>query len=303
MAIIVVTGASGFVGRQFRIHCEARGHEVRGLIRQELESSGQHLYSGADCVVHLAARAHVLNETERDVPAAFRRANVELTQRVFLDSLSAGVRRFVFMSSAGVLGNASPPGGFTDDSPQSPHDDYSRSKGEAERWLLAHPDERAVKVIIRPPLIHGPGARGNFGRILSAAASGFPLPVGGLNARRSMIGLRNLCDVTLVAALDPRARTTTYLASDEETLSVRELTIALRRLFGRSARVPWVPAGVLASLLRIVGKGADANRLTRTLELRPMRAFETFGWRPPYTCEQELSWTVQQTQQGRGRSS
>jgi UDP-N-acetyl-alpha-D-quinovosamine dehydrogenase len=294
MALIAVTGASGFIGRQFQVHCSDRGHQVRALARKSLEQGGAELYAGADCVVHLAARAHVLTETESDPAAAFRRANLELTQRVFLDSVAAGVKRFVFMSSAGVLGNVSPPGGFTDDSPANPHDEYSRTKAEAERWLLANDAEGVVKVLLRPPLVHGPGARGNFGRIVRAAARGFPLPVGGLHAPRTMVGLRNLCDLTLIAALDERATTATYLVGDEQALSVRELTIALRRLFGRSARVPWVPAGLLAVLLRLVGKGADASRLTQPFEMRPTRARDTFGWHPPYSCADELAWTVGQ---------
>ncbi|HEV7606545.1 MAG TPA: NAD-dependent epimerase/dehydratase family protein [Steroidobacteraceae bacterium] len=294
MALIAVTGASGFIGRQFQLHCSERGHEVRVIARCDLERGGAHSYAGANAVVHLAARAHVLDETEINSVEAYRRANVELTQRVFLDSLAAGVKRFVFMSSAGVLGNASPPAGFTDDSPTSPHDEYSRSKVDAERWLLAHRDDGVVKVLVRPPLVHGPGARGNFGRIVRAAERGYPLPVGGLYARRGMVGVRNLCDFTLVAALDPRAVTSTYLVSDEQTLSVRELTIALRQLFGRTGRVPWVPASVLAALLRVLGRGADAARLTQPFELQPTRARKTFGWRPPYTCAQELSWAVEQ---------
>jgi nucleoside-diphosphate-sugar epimerase len=249
-------------------------------------------------VVHLAARAHVLDETEEDPAAAFRRANVELTQHVFLDSVAAGVKRFVFMSSAGVLGNSSPPGGFTDESPPAPHDEYSRSKAEAERWLLETADKSVVRVLLRPPLVHGPGARGNFGRIVKAAERGYPLPVGGLLAPRSMVGLRNLCDFTLVAALEPRAITSTYLVSDEQALSVRELTVTLRRLFGRSGRVPWVPVSVLTTLLRMAGKGADVPRLTHPYELRPSRASATFGWRPPYSCAEELSWTVQQILRG-----
>lgn len=294
MALIVVTGASGFIGRGFLAYCEQRGHKIRALTRQDLELGGAHLYANADSVVHLAARAHVLDETESDPVAAFRRANFELTQRVFLDSVAAGVKRFVFMSSAGVLGNVSPPGGFTDDSPPNPHDEYSRTKAEAERWLLANDSAGVVKVLIRPPLVHGPGARGNFGRIVRAAASGIPLPVGGLHAPRSMVGLRNLCDLTLAMSLDTRAVTATYLVRDEQTLSVCELAITLRRLFGRSSWVPWVPASVLATLLRLVGKGADAPRLTQPFEMHPTRARDTLGWRPPFSCADELSWTVEQ---------
>jgi UDP-glucose 4-epimerase len=109
-----------------------------------------------------------------------------------------------------------------------------------------------------------------------------------------MVGLRNLCDLTLAMALDARAVTASYLVRDEQTLSVRELTITLRRLFGRSSWVPWVPAGLLAALLRVAGKGADAPRLTQPFEMHPTRARDTLGWRPPYTCAEELSWTVEQ---------
>jgi UDP-glucose 4-epimerase len=292
MSIIVVTGAGGFVGRQFRTHCEQRGHQVRALTRSNLETGGADLYAGAAGVVHLAARAHILDETERDPAAAFRRANVELTERVFEDSVAAGVKRFVFMSSAGVLGNSSPPGGFNDESPPAPHDEYSRSKAEAERLLLAISDQSVVRVLLRPPLVHGPGAQGNYGRIVKAAARGFPLPVGSLHAPRSMVGLRNLCDLTLMAVLDPRAVTSTYLVSDEQALSVRELAVTLQRLFGYRARVPSVPTSVLVALLRLMRKGADVARLTQPYELHATRANAIFGWRPPFSCAEELSWTV-----------
>ncbi len=292
MALIAVTGATGFIGRQFVAQCLARRHEVRPITRADLQRGGVEPYAGAAAVVHLAGRAHVLEETEADPAAAFHRVNVELTQRVYLDSVAAGVRRFVFMSSAGVLGDASPPGGFDDQSPARPYNDYSRSKYQAEQWLAGRGDAQVTRVVVRPPVVYGPGARGNFGRILTAARRGVPLPTGGLRAPRSMIGLRNLCDFIAVAALDPRATSDSFLVSDERVLSVHELSDTLRTLFGRSPFSLNVPASLLGAVLRMVGRGADAVRLTAPFELRPARVRQVFGWQPPFSCPDELAWTV-----------
>jgi UDP-glucose 4-epimerase len=292
MALLVVTGAGGFIGRHFVGWCRSRGHELRTPGRAELATDTRDLYAGAAAVVHFAGRAHVLDEREPDPAAAFRAVNLELTQRVFSASCAAQVRRFVYISSAGVLGNVSPTGGFGDDSPPAPYDYYSRSKYEAETWLLAQSASDVTRVILRPPLVHGPGAGGNFGRLLRAARRGIPLPTGALHARRTMIGVRNLCDITLTAALDQRAISETFLVCDAQTSSVRELHRALRILFGRSGFVPAVPAWILSALLRAAGRGLDAARLTAPFELHPARVHKVFGWHPPYSLDQELEWTV-----------
>jgi UDP-glucose 4-epimerase len=292
VATIAITGASGFIGRKFSAHVEACGHRPLPLSRADLSSNLQQTLSSADVVVHLAGRAHVLKEDSADPAQAFRAANVELTTQVLNAAIDAGVRRFVLMSSAGVLGNVTSANGFDDAASPNPYDDYSRSKFEAEQVLRALPAGRIEAVIVRPPLVYGPGARGNFGRILHAVRRGWPLPVGALHAPRSMIGLRNLCDITLMAAVDPRAAQEVVLVSDSQAVSVRELALALGTALGKVPTIFSIPVSVLGSILKLIGKRADVARLTAPFVIRPERVREVFGWSPPYSFAQEIEWTI-----------
>jgi nucleoside-diphosphate-sugar epimerase len=294
MTTIAVTGATGFIGRQLIQHIEAAGHVALPLSRPLDPAVGWVIPPGADTLVHLAGRAHVIRESAADPVHAFYDSNVALTRNLANAASRAGVHRFVFISSAGVLGDASPPGGFNDDSPPRPYDAYSQSKWEAEELLRTMKPLGLETVIIRPPLVYGPGARGNFARLRRAVESGWPLPVGGLRSPRSMVGLRNLCDLIFTAALDARAADSTMLVADNETVSIAELVSMLCLLAGRQPRTFRVPGPVLASLLRLVGRGADVARLTHSLEVRPQRVLDLLGWRPPYSLAQELRWTMHQ---------
>jgi nucleoside-diphosphate-sugar epimerase len=280
VATIAITGASGFIGQRFLAHVAASGHRPLPLSRADLTSNLDETLRSVDIVVHLAGRAHVLKENAADPGQAFRTANVGLTTHVLNASVNAGVRRFVLMSSAGVLGNVTPTVGLDDDAPPSPYDNYSRSKFEAELVVKALPAERIETVIVRPPLVYGPGARGNFGRILRAVSRGWPLPVGALHAPRSMIGLRNLCDITLMAALDHRAAQEVLLVSDSQVVSVRELALALGSALGKRPILLSIPVWLLASMLKLLGKGADVARLTTPFVVSAKRVREVLGWSP-----------------------
>jgi UDP-glucose 4-epimerase len=248
----------------------------------------------AEVLVHLAGRAHVLHEEAADPQRAFRESNLGLTQAVFRAAASAGVGRFIYISSAGVLGSSSPPGGLTDDAPARPHDAYSQSKWEAECWLREQSTTCMVTVIVRPPLVYGPGARGNFGRILRAVRAGWPLPTGALRAPRSMVGIRNLCDMIIEACLRPGAANTTFLVADSETISIAGLADILGELTGRRCRSVYVPVPVLVSMLRMTGRQGDIPRVTQPFVLHPTRVAETLGWQAPFSLLEELRWTVQQ---------
>jgi UDP-glucose 4-epimerase len=224
--------------------------------------------------------------------AAFFAANVLLTQQVFGLAVAAGVCRFIHMSSAGVLGSASPAEGFSDDSPANPHDDYTRSKFQAEEWLYAQGDSRIELVVVRPPLVHGPGASGNFARLMRITDTNWPLPFKGLRAERSMIGVRNLCDLLVAMVLAPRVPHRPVLACDGERTSISDLTARLRTLRGRSPRMIYVPTAAFTAALRIAGLSREIPRLIQPFVLRPRLAFEVMGWRPPYELQEELRWAV-----------
>jgi len=293
MTTIAVTGAQGFIGRHLCALISRSELKYVALSRQSLSAGGltQEL-SGCSAVIHLAARAHVLHESASSADVEFRAANVTLTQRVAEAARSAGVRRFVFVSSAGVLGPASPADGFDDTSPPRPHDAYTRSKLEAERWLTEEFSAALDVTIVRPPLVYGPGARGNFDRLLRAVLSGWPLPVGAIDARRSMVGVRNLSDLLLRAATSPRVAGACMLVADEEMMTVGEFACAIAESAGRKPRIVAVPLQVLKLGFAAVGRRADFVRLTQPFVLRAVQARRLLSWVPPYRMRDELDWTV-----------
>ncbi|MGO9039155.1 MAG: NAD-dependent epimerase/dehydratase family protein [Steroidobacteraceae bacterium] len=293
MTIIGVSGASGFLGRHLCPALRALGNDVIEMSRADLGSENLcRKLEGADVVIHLAARAHVLQDTSGESRAEFWKSNVGLTQSIARAAKSAGVRRFVFLSSAGVLGANSPPGGFDDDSLPCPHDAYTASKLEAEMWLSAELGARMQLAILRPPLIYGPGAKGNFRRLLRLALKGWPLPIGGFRAQRSMIGIRNIVDLIRVVATDPRVTRATLLAADRETISVSELFRVVSRLAGHRPWLAPVPPALINWALGLSGRRSDIVRLTDPFVLRPAAAQSQFGWTPPHLLRDELRRTV-----------
>ena len=293
MSIIAVSGASGFLGRQLCPQLQSLGHGVVALARADLapEKLAGRL-DGVEVFVHLAGRAHILRETSNDPRAEFWTSNVGLTQLAARASQSAGVKRFVFLSSAGVLGASSPPGGFDDDSPPNPHDDYTASKLEAEACLNAELSGAMELVIVRPPLIYGPGAKGNFLRLMRLAQKGWPLPIGSFRAQRSMIGSRNMADLIGVVAADRRVARATLLAADQETISIAELFALVSRLAGHAPWLAPVPPVLIRCALALTGRRSDIVRLTDPFVLRPAVARSQFGWMPPYSLQDELRHTV-----------
>ncbi len=293
MATIAVSGASGFLGRNLCPQLRLLGHTVIEFSREDFVGDGlAGKLNGVDAFVHLAGRAHVLRETSEEPRAEFWKSNVDVTRLAARASMSSGVRRFVFVSSAGVLGASSPPGGFGDDSPPNPHDDYTASKLEAENCLKAELNHTMELVIVRPPLIYGPGAKGNFMRLMRLALKGWPLPIGSFRAQRSMIGIRNMMDFIAVVATDRQVPPGTFLCADQETISIAELFSQVSRLAGHAPWLAPVPAVLIRSLLALTGRRSDIVRLTDPFVLRPTLARSQFGWMPPYKLQDELRRTV-----------
>jgi len=213
-AKILVTGASGFLGRGLFEHLRSGAYDVLGSVRvaaaleegfilaPELSATSdwREALAGRDVVVHTAARAHVLKETEQDPLAVFRMLNTDGTLNLARQAAAVGVRRFVFISSIGVHGLFTREGEcFTEQSPPAPHNDYARSKWEAEQGLLEIAGETGLEVVIvRPPLIYGPGVKANFLHLLRLVESGWPLPLGGIRNRRSFLFLGNFVDAIRV---------------------------------------------------------------------------------------------------------
>lgn len=306
---VLVTGASGFVGRALCPAVAAAGHEVIAGVREGAASPDGHTHralvdlageqpldaavAGIDAVVHLAARAHVMRETADDPLALYRRTNVDGTRRLAEAAARAGARRFVLMSSVKVNGERTSARRFTENDPPAPGDAYGISKREAEETLAAVARGSGMSAVaLRAPLVYGPGVRANFLALLRLCDSAWPLPFGGVTGnRRSLIGVANLADA-ICAALDHPAASGVYLVSDGEDLSTAELVRRLRAALGRPARLVPVPARLLETSLRLVGKGALANRLCGSLAADTGRIARELGWRPPVSIDDGLAATV-----------
>lgn len=308
---VLITGANGFVGRALLALLHARGYPLTGASRQPLalnaptvrhwpvsrldgHSDWRGALQGIDVVVHCAARVHVMQERCADPLAAYRQANVDASLALARQAVAAGVRRFIFISSIKVNGERSPLGRpiRADDLP-APQDPYGQSKLEAEWALQALAAETGLElVIIRPVLIYGPGVGANVRSLLQAVARGWPLPLGALNNRRSLLALDNLLDLIRVCLTHPHAAGAVLLASDGEDLSTGELVRRMARALGRPARLLPVPAGLLSMLLGLLGRRGMAERLCGTLQVDISETCRRLNWQPPVTVDTALERTA-----------
>jgi nucleoside-diphosphate-sugar epimerase len=285
---VVVTGASGFIGRVLVARLQQAGREVIPVTRATT-SAWSEVLPGADAVVHLAARAHVVRDTATDPMSEFRRANVEGTEELLSAAIAASVPRFVFVSSIGVLGNDSGRRAFTPSDAPNPIEPYARSKWEGEQRVLALTAGTATQpVIVRPPLVYGPGVKGNFLRLLRLVHSGVPLPFAGLTARRSFVGVDNLCGLLDTCIDHPAAARQTLLVTDGEDVTLPELLAAIGRGLGRPARLLRAPWGLLESLARLTGHGADLARLAGSLRVDDTVTRQLLGWQPGVRFEEGI---------------
>jgi nucleoside-diphosphate-sugar epimerase len=308
---IVVSGANGFVGRAVSSALVESGDEVIGLVRRPqvvargvrewvldadgFEGVGERWPSDCRCdaVIHLAARVHLMNDTAVDSLAAYRETNVAGTLRLAKASRAAGARRFVFVSSIKAIGDSDPGRPLRESDEPAPTDPYGWSKLEAERALLAYGRESGQEVVIvRPPLVYGPGVRANFLQLMQAIAAGIPLPLGRISARRSLVFVDNLAHALIRCATDPRAAGCTFNVADSRDLTVAELARTLAGGLNAPARLLPVPAPWLILAGRLTGRTAQVERLISSLQLDTTRIRETLDWHPPYPIERGLSQTA-----------
>lgn len=300
---IFVTGASGFIGRSLCGRLLAGGHEVVALHRKPPEIACGKVVLGelddigawsdqletVDCVIHLAGRAHVKNALEQNPLEAFRKVNRDACIHLAEACLEHGVQRFVFISSIGVNGNETHDKAFTELSPVAPHAPYAIAKHEAEVGLSAlFKDTPTELVIIRPPLVYGADAPGNFRRLLKLVSSGVPMPFAAVANRRSVIGVESLCNFILLAAQHPKAAGELFLVADEPALSTAAMVRALARGMGaRNIQLP-VPPVFLKTLCSLVGKQALYQQLCCSLEVDSSKAQQALGWIPESSVEASL---------------
>jgi nucleoside-diphosphate-sugar epimerase len=246
--------------------------------------------AGVAVVVHAAARAHVMDETAVDSLAEFRRVNVAGTLRLAEQAAAMGVRRFLFVSSIGVNGVQCAPGkAFSEADQPNPHNAYAFSKLEAEQGLLRVADNTCMEVvIIRPPLVYGRGAPGNFGALIRAVQRGLPLPLGAVYNQRSLVALENLVDFIVTCVTHPQAANQTFLVSDGQDLSTTELVRGMAQAAGVPARLLPVPVWALQAGATLLGKGDAVQRLCGNLQVDISKARSLLGWVPPISVEEGL---------------
>jgi nucleoside-diphosphate-sugar epimerase len=311
MSHVLVTGANGFVGRALCGALLQGGHAVTSLIRQpggcltgtkEWIRTEQNFAGLAevwpdalrpDCVVHLAARVHVMQDVASDPLAEFRVTNVHGTLRVAQAARAKGVRRMVFVSSIKAVAEADGGRPLREDTPPLPQDPYGQSKYEAEQALVQYGKASGLEiVIVRPPLVYGPDVRANFLRLMTAISKGLPLPLGAIRAKRSIVYVENLADALVHCVTDPRAASQCFHVADGEDLTVAGLACALAKHLQAPARLVPVPASWLRVAGRLIGRSAQIDRLIGSLQVDTSHIHTVLGWHPSYSTDEGLAATA-----------
>lgn len=247
---------------------------------------------GCETVVHLAARVHMMRESVQDPLASYLEINTGATLNLARQAVQSGVKRFVFISTIKVNGEGRDAAYRETDVP-APEDAYAISKWEAEQGLQRIARETGLEVVIlRPPLVYGPGVKANFLRLMKTIQRGWPLPLGAIRNRRSLLYLGNFVDAIRLCVEHPAAAGQTFLLDDGQAVSTPELIRAVARAMGRPARLLAVPVGVLAFLGALLGKRAAVARLTGSLHVDSSAIRSRLGWTPPYSMEAGLAATV-----------
>jgi nucleoside-diphosphate-sugar epimerase len=308
---LLVSGANGFVGRAVCRLALAAGWTVTALVRRpggcvdgvrewvhdaaDFDGLADAWPAGldADCVIHLGARVHVMRDESPDPEAAFNATNVTGSLRVAAAARAHGVRRFVYVSSIKAVGERDFGVPLAETVAPDPQDAYGRSKLRAERELARFGDAEGLEVVVvRPPLVYGPGVRANFLRMMDAVARGLPLPLGAIAARRSLVFVDNLADALLRCAADPRAAGACFHVADDDAPSVTGLLRLLGDALGRPARLFPVPPGVLRALGTLTGRRAAIDRLTGGLWIDAGHLQRALDWTPPYSTQDGLAATA-----------
>jgi nucleoside-diphosphate-sugar epimerase len=308
---VLVTGANGLVGRALCRTLAVHGHDVTALVRRGdvgVDGVREWRHSAADfvglpeawpdglspdCVVHLAARVHVMRDEAPDPLAAFCATNVEGTLRVARAAQVRGARRLVFVSSIKAVAETDGGVPLAESAEPAPLDPYGRSKRAAEDALWRLSEETGLEVVVvRPPLVYGPGVGANFLQMMDALWRGVPLPFGSVDARRSLVYTENLADALMHCATDARAANACFHVADADDLSVAQLLRGLGRHLSKPVRLIAVPSWLLRAAGALTGRAAQMERLTTSLQVDASHIREQLGWRPPFAVDEGLEATA-----------
>lgn len=309
---LFITGATGFVGKALilrllqenpEISCAVLSGEkarclpdkVTGVVVDPLSETSDYaaVLRQVDVVIHLAARVHVMRDAAADPLQEFRRVNLHGSERLARQAARAGVKRFVFVSTVKVHGEESSIP-YQEDFPMAPADPYGASKAEAEAALRKVALETGLEVvIIRPPLVYGPGVKANFLQLMKLANLGLPLPFASIRNLRSFVYVENLADALACVSVSPNAAGQTYLVSDNEDVSTPELVKRMAETMGRPALLVPFPPGILRGLGMISGNHSAIERLVGSLQVNSEKIRRELGWAPPFTMEQGMIKTAE----------
>lgn len=303
---ILLTGVTGFLGSRIATTLSVvEGIRLRAAVRRPTEIPEVELvevreldantdWSGAlacqQIVIHTAARAHIMSDEVADPLTEYRRVNVDGTLNLAYQAAAEGVKRFIFISSIKVNGEQTPHGiPFTADDVPAPEDPYGISKWEAEQGLRQIALETGMEiVIIRPPLVYGPGVKGNFASMIKMVEKGLPLPLGAIHNQRSLVGVDNLVDLIVTCIDHADAANQVFLAGDGCDLSTTALLQGVAKAMGRPSRVIPVPSGMLKLAATVLGKRAIADRLLGSLQVDISKTEKFLGWHPPVGVDEGL---------------
>lgn len=306
----LVTGATGFIGQYLCAEMMRHGWQVRGAVRSSVPlpegvetavvgnidrgTDWRNALRDMDVVIHLAARVHVMKESSADPLSEFIEINLHGTENLALQAAQAGVKRLVFVSSIGVNGMCTVgEQAYSESDPPYPHSTYALSKWQAEQALHRISRETGLEVVIlRPPLVYGPAAKGNFARLLAAINKGIPLPLGGAHNARSLVYVGNLADALISCASHPAAAGQTYLVRDGADVSTSALVEKIARELGVRSRSFYCPPALLRIAAVLLRRSSQIDQLFGSLRVNDAKLRRELSWIPPFTLDQGLHETA-----------
>jgi len=304
---ILLTGATGFIGQALVLELLQQGFFLTIVLRKKSNLFADNInqiivgdlnndidwssiLNKIDCIIHLAGKAHVIDKSKASALDEFRKINTELTLNLAKQAVAAGVERFIFLSSIGVNGNQNNQPFLEIDTP-NPQESYAISKYEAEQGLLKLAQNSSLEmVIIRPPLVYGNNAPGNFGRLIQWVSPKFilPLPLGAVNNARSLVAIDNLVSFIITCTLHSKAANEIFLISDNDSLSTTQLLKKIAKAFNKKALLLPVPVNWMVFVAKLLGKEADAARLFSSLIVDSSKARDLLDWHPVTTIDEQL---------------
>lgn len=304
---ILLTGATGFIGKELVTFLADKGHQLNIVVRRcsnktidsrvsvtqiqdiSAATNWQTALEGCEVVIHSAARTHIINEKDQDPLAAFRSINVEGTLQLARSAILAGVKRFIFISSLHVNGNKTTESPFTEEQTPVPNTDYAISKLEAEDGLRALSKDSSMElVIIRPPLVYGENAPGNFGRLVNLVSKGIPLPLASVKNKRSFIARQNLIDFIAHCVDHPKAANETFLIADSDDISTPDLIRLLAQSMKKPARLIPFPTFLLKFGATLIRHQSIYQQLCGCLQVDSSKAQQLLDWKAPFKMSEAL---------------